>query len=336
MMPAAGHLEHMPAHILQRVGRYEEAAEANRRGAAADRAYFASTAAPDYYAMYLAHNYSFLAYSAAMEGRKAETLAPVQEVAGAVPRRMVLAMGDSGWNLTQQYAALVRFGLWDEMIALQPPMPAAAGLTAGYLYGRGLALAARGRIAEAQHALEAAAGARRRDSAETAGRLQHPAVTCWRWPSRSSRHASPPERRRCRTQCSCCARPWPPRTRWPTTSPRTGSSRCASCWVRSCSSPAQPAEAAAGLPRGPQAQPAQRLVAVRAVAGAGAPGRKPRRRRACAASSRPPGRTPMWQLPGSAFWYAGGGHRQLRVPARSASRPAGGWSASWCAARSWC
>ncbi|HMC92552.1 MAG TPA: hypothetical protein VKI45_08840, partial [Allosphingosinicella sp.] len=53
MMPAAGHLEHMPAHILQRVGRYEEAAEANRKGAAADLAYLAATAPPDYYPMYL-------------------------------------------------------------------------------------------------------------------------------------------------------------------------------------------------------------------------------------------------------------------------------------------
>ncbi len=154
MMPGAGHLEHMPAHIMQRVGRYEEAAEANRRGAAADRAYFASTMAPDYYAMYLAHNYSFLAFSAAMEGRKAETLAAVQDVVGAVPVPMLLAMGDSGWNLTQQYAALVRFGLWDEMIAVGPPPAEAPGLTAGYLFGRGFALAARGRTEEAQRTLE--------------------------------------------------------------------------------------------------------------------------------------------------------------------------------------
>ena len=41
MMPAAGHLEHMPAHIMQRIGRYEDAAEANRRGVKADHAYFA-------------------------------------------------------------------------------------------------------------------------------------------------------------------------------------------------------------------------------------------------------------------------------------------------------
>ena len=74
MMPAAGHLEHMPAHILQRVGRYEEAAEANRRGVRADEAYLARRQPPDYYAMYLAHNHAFLAYAAAMEGRKAETL----------------------------------------------------------------------------------------------------------------------------------------------------------------------------------------------------------------------------------------------------------------------
>jgi tetratricopeptide (TPR) repeat protein len=153
MMPAAGHLEHMPAHVLQRVGDYEQAAEANRRGIAADRAYFAATQAPDYYAMYLAHNYSFLAFSAAMEGRKAETLAAVQSVVSVVPLDLLLGMGDSGWNLSQQYAALVRFGLWDEAIALGPPDARAPGLTAAYLYGRGVALAARGRLEQARAVL---------------------------------------------------------------------------------------------------------------------------------------------------------------------------------------
>jgi tetratricopeptide (TPR) repeat protein len=153
MMPAAGHVEHMPAHIMQRVGRYEEAAQANRLGVAADNAYFAATAGPDYYAMYLAHNYAFLAFSTAMEGRKAETLAAVQSVVQTVPVDMMLAMGDSGWSLSQQYAALVRFGLWDELIALQAPDARAQGLTAGYLFGRGVALAARGRIEDAQDAL---------------------------------------------------------------------------------------------------------------------------------------------------------------------------------------
>ncbi|HXY76390.1 MAG TPA: hypothetical protein VEH54_05730 [Steroidobacteraceae bacterium] len=154
LMPAAGHLEHMPAHIFQRVGRYEAAAEANRRGVVADHAYFAATEAPDFYVMYLGHNYDFLAYAAAMEGRKAETLNAVQEGVGVMPLPMLLAMGSTGWTLSAQYAALVRFGLWDELIALGPPDTRARGLTAGYLYGRGVALAARGRLAEAQSTLE--------------------------------------------------------------------------------------------------------------------------------------------------------------------------------------
>jgi tetratricopeptide (TPR) repeat protein len=103
--------------------------------------------------MYFAHNYSFLAFSAAMEGRKAETLASVQSVVSAVPIDLLLGMGDSGWNLSQQYAALVRFGLWDEAIALGPPDARALGLTAAYLYTRGVALAARGRLDDARAVL---------------------------------------------------------------------------------------------------------------------------------------------------------------------------------------
>jgi tetratricopeptide (TPR) repeat protein len=103
--------------------------------------------------MYLAHNYSFLAFSAAMEGRKAETLAAVQSVVTTVPVDLVLGMGDSGWNLSQQYAALVRFGLWDEAIALGAPDARAPGLTAGYLFSRGVALAARGRLEDARAVL---------------------------------------------------------------------------------------------------------------------------------------------------------------------------------------
>ncbi len=93
-----------------------------------------------------------VAYVAGMEGRKADALAAVQELA-ASPVDRLLAAGGSGWELTPRYAALVRFGLWDELIAQGPPDPRAPGLTAGYIYGRGVALAARGRLPEARAAL---------------------------------------------------------------------------------------------------------------------------------------------------------------------------------------
>ena|SRR5438309_1262058 len=153
MMPAAGHLEHMPAHILQRVGRYEEAAEANRKGAAADLAYLAATAPPDYYPMYLIHNFQFLAFAAAMEGRKAETLDALRKAKGAVPEAMLLGMPGLDWSVGYLYDGMVRFGMWDALLAEPRPNPKLAGLTAAWLQARATALAATGKPDEAEAAV---------------------------------------------------------------------------------------------------------------------------------------------------------------------------------------
>ena len=150
MMPAAGHLEHMPAQIMQRVGRYEDAAEANRYGIAADLAYYAATKPLDYYVMYTAHNYQFLAFSAAMEGRKAETIEAARQSRALVSDDMLLTMPGTGWYTAELYAALVRFGMWDEILAKPAPNPKLAGLTGGYLYAKATALAAKGRVDEAK------------------------------------------------------------------------------------------------------------------------------------------------------------------------------------------
>jgi tetratricopeptide (TPR) repeat protein len=154
MMPAAGHLEHMPAHILQRVGRYEEAAEANRKGAAADQIYLGKTKPPDYYAMYVAHNYQFLAYSTAMEGRRAETLEAIKQMRAAFPEDVMLTMPGPDWYGAEPYLAMVRFGLWDQILAEPRPNPALKSLTGAYLFASVTALAARNRVAEATQRLD--------------------------------------------------------------------------------------------------------------------------------------------------------------------------------------
>jgi tetratricopeptide (TPR) repeat protein len=153
MMPAAGHLEHMPAHIMQRVGRYEDASDANRKGAEADLKYLSATQPVDYYGMYVAHNFQFLAYSAAMEGRKAETLDAVTKMRSALPEAMLAAMPGTDWYLAEYYMAHLRFGLWDQVLAQATPNPKLPGLTGGYLYARGCALAATGKVPEAKQAL---------------------------------------------------------------------------------------------------------------------------------------------------------------------------------------
>jgi tetratricopeptide (TPR) repeat protein len=150
MMPAAGHLEHMPAHIMQRVGRYEDAAEANRRGVAADLAYYAATKPLDYYVMYTAHNYQFLAFSAAMEGRQAEAIEAARQSRALISDDMLLTTPGFDWYVAELYAAMVRFGMWDDILAEPAPNAKLIGLTGAYLYAKATALAAKGGIEEAK------------------------------------------------------------------------------------------------------------------------------------------------------------------------------------------
>jgi tetratricopeptide (TPR) repeat protein len=150
MMPAAGHLEHMPAHIMQRVGRYGDAAAANRKGVAADLAYYAATRPLDYYIMYTAHNYQFLAFAAAMEGRKAETLEAARKSRAVISDSLLLAMPGIDWYVAELYTGMVRFGMWDEILAEPAPNPRLTGLTGGYLYAQATALAAKGRLEDAK------------------------------------------------------------------------------------------------------------------------------------------------------------------------------------------
>ena len=150
MMPAAGHLEHMPAHIMQRVGRYEEAAEANRKGAAADLAYFKETPPPDYYPMYLIHNFQFLGSSAAMMGKRAETIESLRTARKHMPDAMLLAMPGLDWGAGFIYDGHVKFGMWDDMLKEPAPSEKLTGATVHYLQARATALAAKGRLEEAR------------------------------------------------------------------------------------------------------------------------------------------------------------------------------------------
>ena len=154
MMPAAGHLEHMPSHIMQRVGRYADSAEANRLGAAADRAYLARTQPPDYYAMYVAHNFDFLAFATSMQGRRAETLSAVAAARAMRSDELLTAMPSVEWYSSAYYLARVRFADWDGLLAEPRPPASQRMLTGAYLFANAVALAKRGRTAESQQRIE--------------------------------------------------------------------------------------------------------------------------------------------------------------------------------------
>jgi tetratricopeptide (TPR) repeat protein len=150
LMPGAGHMVHMPAHVYQRIGRYADASAANEKAAQADLAYMKKTRPPGYYPMYLGHNYGFLAFSTSMEGRSADSLAAARNAAKAIPPAMVDMMPGMDFFISEPLLAMVRFGKWDELLAEPRPDAKYKTMTAFWLHGHGMALAGKGKLADAR------------------------------------------------------------------------------------------------------------------------------------------------------------------------------------------
>jgi tetratricopeptide (TPR) repeat protein len=151
LMPGAGHLVHMPAHIFMRVGRYHEAAEQNEQAASVDHAYLehrrlAGSYATDYYA----HNLHFLWAALMMEGRSAEALRAARELVSKVPQADMKKAPLLQVYLPTPYLTLARFGQWSEVLTELPPPKELRYATGMWHFARGLAMAATGRLGSAQ------------------------------------------------------------------------------------------------------------------------------------------------------------------------------------------
>lgn len=155
LIPGAGHIVHMPAHIYQRVGRYADASEANRQAIVVDRRYLELVEPPGYYPFYVGHNYGFLAYSASMEGRKVESYEASREAAKSATKDLVCGMPGMDFFWSEPLLVMVRFGMWDELLAEPKPDAKYQVLTALWHHAHGMALAATGKIAEAKADLDA-------------------------------------------------------------------------------------------------------------------------------------------------------------------------------------
>ena len=151
LMPGAGHIVHMPAHIYWRVGRYADAVTTNEKAVEADRVYFKTAQpSPIYRGLYYPHNIDFIWQSASMQGRSAETFRVSRQFAEGAPAEMIKAMPDMETAPVAPIVSLVRFGRWDEVLR-QPAPPRDWLYTTGvWHYARGLAFHAKGQAAEAK------------------------------------------------------------------------------------------------------------------------------------------------------------------------------------------
>lgn len=159
LAPAAGHLVHMPAHIYIRTGDYEAAIKTNQEAAAADQAYIKASGAQGIYPMmYYSHNLHFIAACASMNGSYPEAKKNADMLAKHVGPHVKDMPPIEGF-MTVPMAVNVRFHRWGEILKTPQPDPAMKITTVFWHFSRGMALAATGKVDDAETELKIVAEA---------------------------------------------------------------------------------------------------------------------------------------------------------------------------------
>lgn len=155
LVPGAGHLVHMPAHVYIRTGQYARSAKSNADAAAVDEKYITATGASGLYPMmYYTHNVQFESAAAMFAGHFAQARAAAQRtvtLAEPLADQMVMAEPFAA----QEAAVLVRFGQWAPVLELPAPPATRVVHRALYHFARGAALAGSGKAADAAAELAA-------------------------------------------------------------------------------------------------------------------------------------------------------------------------------------
>jgi tetratricopeptide (TPR) repeat protein len=151
LMPGAGHLVHMPAHIYARVGMYHQSSERNAEAAHVDERYLAGAhLTGDYADGYYSHNLHFLWSSLMMEGRSAEALQAATTLVSTITDEEAKANRSKEAYLTTKLFTWIRFGRWEDLLREPPPSKGLRLLEGTWRLGRGMALVATGRLPGAE------------------------------------------------------------------------------------------------------------------------------------------------------------------------------------------
>ncbi|MEW6197224.1 MAG: hypothetical protein AB1601_00960 [Planctomycetota bacterium] len=154
LVPASGHLVHMPSHIDVLTGRWELASHQNELAIAADGDYRAISPRQGFYRLYMLHNDHMLAFASMMEGRSAVAIRAARNAVHGVPEdfaRREAALVDPYMGAI--YDALKRFGRWDDILNEPAPPKYLPITTAMWRFNRAVAYAAKGEVkaAEREH-----------------------------------------------------------------------------------------------------------------------------------------------------------------------------------------
>ena len=155
LIPAAGHLVHMPSHIYIRTGFYHKGVVANEKAVLADSTYIAQCKVQGFYPMMLyPHNIHFLAACAFFEGNSKKALDAAWMVSRKADRKYLAEVVTVQHYYIIPYYVMVHLGKWDELLKLPEPGESLQYPRAIWHYARGMAFTAKGKLDQAQQELK--------------------------------------------------------------------------------------------------------------------------------------------------------------------------------------
>jgi tetratricopeptide (TPR) repeat protein len=142
LMPAAGHIVHMPSHIYFRVGRYADSLTANQAAEKVDETYIAETGATGVYPIgYYSHNVHFVLVSAQLLGDAKAVLASAEKLDRWLGNDVAQSIPIAQPVKAASYFAWAQYGDPDMVLALPDPVGAPPYVEAMRHYARGVAFA---------------------------------------------------------------------------------------------------------------------------------------------------------------------------------------------------
>ena len=122
LMPGEGHMVHMPAHIYIRVGRWNDAVQANQHAIHTDEVFIEGQHPMGVYPLaYYPHNIHFLAFASTMAGRSAQAIAASTTLTAKVNLDAARQVALLQEMLPYHALTLTTFGKWDDVLA--EPLP---------------------------------------------------------------------------------------------------------------------------------------------------------------------------------------------------------------------
>jgi tetratricopeptide (TPR) repeat protein len=154
LMPGAGHIVHMPAHIYMRVGRHADVVKSNLMAVKADEEYITQCRAQGLYPLgYYPHNIHFVWMGATASGQRALALEYARKVERSIPQEALGQEPLLQGFVVVPYWAMVRFGQWNDILADKGPRLDTAFTKGAWRYARAMAFVASEKIADAENEL---------------------------------------------------------------------------------------------------------------------------------------------------------------------------------------